>query len=196
MVVETDYGLGEADLQVLGQTHNNLVFKDMNNGTAIQQATMQSEFTDHKTTVIQNTMMDWEDAKALYPDAQVLINSADRMIDGVLYKLFEQPLINQRDLEHESFIFPTLSLNHERMNPKTEIFGYDNGEGQQIAIHPDFARNNPGHEFDFGKQTLKIESVGKIVRLIDVDTMQQVPTHNGFHFGIWAEFFPESEVLQ
>ena len=29
MVVETDYGLGEGNFQVLGQTHNNLIFKDV-----------------------------------------------------------------------------------------------------------------------------------------------------------------------
>lgn len=196
MVVETDYGLGEADLQVLGQTHNNLVFKDVNNGTAIQQATMQSEFTEHSPTVIPNTMMDWEEAKALYPDAKVYLYGMDRMIDGLLLDLFEQPLINQRDIENEAFIFPTLTLTDQRMNPKTEIFGYDNGEGQQIAIHPDFARDNNGYQFELGNETLRIETNGNIVRLLNADTMQQVPTHNGFHFGIWAEYFPESDVLQ
>ncbi|MFS1982837.1 DUF3179 domain-containing (seleno)protein [Vibrio breoganii] len=196
MVVETDYGLGEADLQVLGQAHNNLIFKDVNNGTAIQQATMQSEFTDHNTKVIPNTMMDWEEAKALYPEAQVYLYGADRMIDGLLYDLFEQPLIDQRDLDNEKFIFPTLSLTDQRMNPKTEIFGYDNGEGQQIAIDPNFARDNDGYQFEFGNEKLRIETDGSIVRLVNAETMQQVPTHNGFHFGIWAEYFPESEVLQ
>ena len=38
-VVKTDYGLGEADSQVLGQANNNLILKDVNNGTAIQRIT-------------------------------------------------------------------------------------------------------------------------------------------------------------
>ncbi|OBT12044.1 hypothetical protein A9264_02545 [Vibrio sp. UCD-FRSSP16_10] len=196
MVVETDYGLGEADLQVLGQTHNNLVFKDVNNGTAIQQATMQSEFTEHKPTVIPNTMMTWDEAKVQYPDAQVYVYGMQRMIDGVLLDLFEQPLINQRDMEKEEFIFPTLSLDDLRMNPKTEIFGYDNGRGQQVAINPEFARTNNGYEFELADEKLRIITDGSVVRLVNAETNQQVPTHNGFHFGIWAEYFPNSEVLQ
>lgn len=194
MVVETDYGLGDANLQVLSQTHNNLVFKDVNNGTAIQQITMQSEFTDHSTTVIPNTQMDWAQAKQMYPGAQVYIYSMDRFIDRILLDLFEKPLEMQRT-KGENFIFPTLDLVDTRMDVKTEIFGYDNGE-QQIAIAPDFARSNNGYQFELGDETLRIETDGKIVRLMNAETNEQVPTHNGVHYGIWTQFFTDTQVLQ
>ncbi|GAA5218590.1 DUF3179 domain-containing (seleno)protein [Corallincola platygyrae] len=193
MVIETDYGLGEANLQVLGQTHNNLVFKDVNNGTAIQQITMQSEFTDHSTVVLPNTQMDWQDAKKQYPDAKVYIYGMERFIDGLLLAVFEEPLKMQRS-QGEPFVFPTLDLQDTRMDVKTEIFGYDNGEAQ-IAIDPDFARSNDGYEFELGSETLRIETDGKVVRLVDATTGEQVPTHNGVHFGIWSQFFENSEVL-
>ncbi|WP_215426440.1 MULTISPECIES: DUF3179 domain-containing (seleno)protein [Agarivorans] len=193
MVVETDYGLGESNLQVLGQVHNNLVFKDINNGTAIQQITMQSEFTEHQTSVLPNTQMEWETAKALYPDAQVYIYGMERLIDEVLLGLFEQPLKNQRNIENPDFIFDTLNLDDTRLNPKLEIFGYDNGS-EQIAIDPGFARNNNGFTFEFGGETLQIETDGEIVKLLNSEG-KQVATHNGVHYGIWTQFFPNTLVL-
>ncbi|RJG38591.1 DUF3179 domain-containing (seleno)protein [Motilimonas pumila] len=194
MVIETDYGMGEADLQVLGQAHNNLIFKDVNNGTAIQQITMQSEFTDHATKVHPNTMMDWQEAKVRYPDAEVYIYAMDRFIDGILLDLFEEPLKMQRS-KGERFIFPTLDLADNRMEFKTEIFGYDNGKGQ-VAIHPEFARTNNGYQFNLKGEQLEIQTDGQVVRLVSVDTGEQVATHNGVHFGIWSQFFTDSEVLQ
>lgn len=193
MVVETDYGLGEADLQVLGQAHNNLIFKDVNNGTAIQQITMKSEFTDHETTVHANTQMEWSTAKTLHPNAQVYIYGMDRFIDEILLYLFEEPLQKQRT-SGESFIFPTLDLVDNRIDFKTEIFGYDNGKAQ-IAIAPEFARANDGYLFELAGEFLYIETDGQIVRLINAQTEQQVATHNGVHFGIWAQFFTDTEVL-
>jgi hypothetical protein len=193
MVVETDYGLGEANLQVLGQAHNNLIFKDVNNGTAIQQITMKSEFTDHETTVHANTQMQWGAAKEMYPDAQVYIYGMERYIDGLLLDVFEGPLEMQRT-KGESFIFPTLDLVDNRMDFKTEIFGYDNGKAQ-IAIDPEFARANNGYEFELAGESLSIETDGQFVRLINVQTGKQVATHNGVHFGIWSQFFSDSEVL-
>lgn len=193
MVIETDYGLGEADLQVLSQTHNNLVFKDVNNGTAIQQITMQSEFTDHQTNVHANTQMQWSTVKEMYPDALVYLYGMDRLIDGLLLDVFEAPLEAQRT-KGEDFIFPTLDLVDQRMDVKTEIFGYDNGQAQ-IAIHPEFARANNGYQFKLAGESLYIETDGQIVRLMNTTTGKQVATHNGVHYGIWTQFFTETEVL-
>ncbi|MGF1681253.1 DUF3179 domain-containing (seleno)protein [Photobacterium minamisatsumaniensis] len=194
MVVETDYGLGNSDLQVLGQVHNNLIFKDVKNGTAIQQITMQSEFTDHSTTVHPNTQMDWEKAKDMYPDAKVYIYGMERLIDNVLLGLFEKPLQDQRDINNPNFMFDTLNLIDSRLNPKIEVFGYDNGK-QQIAIDPDFARANDGFEFQLNDDVLTISTDGDVVRLLNA-VGEQVPTHNGIHFGIWSQFFPGTEVLK
>ncbi|RKF20350.1 DUF3179 domain-containing protein [Alginatibacterium sediminis] len=193
MVVETDYGLGQPNLQVLGQAHNNLIFKDVNNDTAIQQITMQSEFTDHATTVHPNTLMEWDTAKSMYPDAKVFVYGMPRMIDKLLLDLFEEPLKMQRT-QGEKFIFPTLDLTDTRMDVKTEIFGYDNGRAQ-IAIDPEFARANDGYQFTLAGESLVIESDGDIVRLLNADTGLQVPTHNGVHYGIWTQFFATTHVL-
>ncbi len=194
MVVETDYGLGDSNLQVLGQTHNNLVFKDNNNHTAIQHITMESEFTDHRTTVHPNTMMDWETAKQKYPDARVYIYAMDRTIDQVMLEIFEEPLVDQRDIDNPDFIFDTLDLKDQRLNPKQEIFGYNNGS-QQVAIDPGFARANDGYTFQVGGETLQISTDGEVVRLLDA-AGEQVPTHNGVHYGIWSQFFPNTAVLK
>jgi hypothetical protein len=194
MVVETDYGLGASDLQVLGQSHNNLIFKDLNSGAAIQQITMQSEFSDHKTTVHPNTMMDWDTAKALYPDALVYIYAMDRVIDNVMLALFEEPLEEQRNIDNPDFIFDTLNLDDTRLNPKQEIFGYDNGT-EQIAIDPGFARANDGFVLQLGGEDIQISTDGQVVRLFN-SMGEQVPTHNGVHYGIWTQFFRNTEVLK
>ena len=194
MVVETDYGLGASNLQVLGQTHNNLVFKDVNNGNAIQQITMQSEFTEHKTTVHPNTMMEWEEAKALYPDAKVYLYDMDRLLDEMMLDLFTEPLQAQRDINDPDFIFPTLNLEDTRLNPKQEIFGYNDGS-HRIAIDPAFALAHNGYEFQLGDETLRIESDGSIFRLFN-SLGEQLPTHNGVHYGIWSQFFPDTRVLK
>lgn len=194
MVIESDYGLGESDINVLSQTHNNLLFKDNNNGTALQQFTMKSEFTDHAPTVIPNTMMDWGTAKAMYPDAQVFIYPFDRVIDDLALMAFEEPLKKQFNPD-EGFIFPTLSLEDDRMNLKVMVYGYDNGT-DAIAIHPDFAKANDGYKFELGAEELKIsaDEFG-VVRLLNAETERQVPTHNGIFFGIWSHWFPHTEVL-
>lgn len=45
-------------------------------------------------------------------------------------------------------------------------------------------RNNDGHLFGFGHVRLSIK------------TLQQVSAHNASYFGIWAEYFPGSEIPQ
>lgn len=194
MVVETDYGLGESDIQVLGQAHNNLIFKDTTEDVAIQHITMRSEFTDHSLTVHPNTMMDWEEAKKRYPDAKVFLYAMERVIDEIMLGLFEDPLVDQRDINNPDFVFDTLKLEDTRLNPKQEIFGYNSGD-KQIAIDPGFARANDGFEFQLDGETLRISTDGEVVQLLDAQG-EQVPTHNGVHFGIWSQFFPQTEVLK
>lgn len=193
MVVETDYGLGKPDIQVLGQAHNNLIFKDINNDKAIQHITMQSEFSEHQLTVLPNTMMDWKTAKEKYPQARVYIYEMDRLLDEIMLVLFEQPLEDQRNIDDPDFIFDTLTLEDTRLNPKQEIYGYVSGD-QQIAIDTDFAHANDGFIFDFNGETLQISIEDSAFRLLN-SKGEQVPTHNGVHYGIWTEFFPDTEVL-
>ncbi|ARN73180.1 DUF3179 domain-containing (seleno)protein [Oceanicoccus sagamiensis] len=194
MVVEGDYGLGESDLNVLSQTHNNLLFKDNNHGTALQQITMQSEFTDHAPDIIPNTMMLWGQAKARYPEAQVFLYPFDRLVDELALKAFEQPLKDQFDPE-KGFIFPTLSLADNRMNHKAMIYGYDNGT-EAVAIHPDFAKANNGYQFELGPDSLMISADDDgVVRLLNAQTGEQLATHNGIFFGIWSHWFPHTQVI-
>ena len=195
VVIESDYGLGESDINVLSQTHNNLLFKDNNNGTALQQITMKSEFTEHSPTIIPNTMMDWVTAKKLYPDAQVFIYPFDRLIDDLAMMAFDQPLKKQFNPE-EGFIFPTLDLTDDRMNHKVMIYGYNNGT-EAIAIHPDFSKANDGYTFELGADKLEISAdENGVVRLMNAETGKQVATHNGIFFGIWSHWFAHTEVLQ
>jgi hypothetical protein len=195
MVVESDYGLGASDINVLSQTHNNLIFKDNNNDVALQQITMESEFTDHVLTVIPNTMMDWATAKKMYPDAKVFIYPFDRLVDDLAVMAFEEPLKKQFNPE-EGFIFPTLNLTDDRMNHKVMIYGYTNGT-EAVAIHPEFAKANDGFTFELGVDELEISADDYgVVRLLNLETGEQVATHNGVFFGIWAHWFSHTEVLQ
>ncbi|MEH6651358.1 MAG: hypothetical protein V7707_15125 [Motiliproteus sp.] len=80
------------------------------------------------------------------------------------------------------------------MDVKTEVYGYNNGKAQ-IAIDPGFARANDGYEFELAGEQLRIQTDGNVVRLINVETGKQVPTHNGFHYGIWTQYFADTAVL-
>ncbi len=195
MVVEGDYGLGESDLNVLSQAHNNLIFKDNNNGTALQQITMKSEFTDHEPTIIPNTMMTWEVARQRYPDALVFLYPFDRVLDDLTLMAFDKPLQKQFNPE-DGFIFPTLDLSDDRMNHKVMIYGYDNGN-ESVAIDPEFAKANNGYQFELGNELLEIRADRDgVVKLLNADTGLQVATHNGIFFGIWSHWYPETQVIQ
>lgn len=100
---------------------------------------------------------------------------------------------DQRNIDNPDFIFDTLNLEDTRLNPKQEIYGYNNG-AQQIAINPEFARSNDGFTFQLNGETLKIATDGYVVRLLNSEG-EKVPTHNGIHYGIWSQFFPNTEVL-
>lgn len=63
----------------------------------------------------------------------VYVYGMERVLDEVILGLFEKPLQNQRNINNPDFIFDTLNLEDTRLNPKLEIFGYDNGV-EQIAI--------------------------------------------------------------
>ncbi|BEU04549.1 hypothetical protein OAG1_33490 [Agarivorans sp. OAG1] len=196
VVIEADYGLGESDLNVSIQTHNNLIFKDTKNDVFLQQITMESEFTDHKPKQVPNTLMSWAAARELYPNGQVFIYHYDRLLDKMINTAFQDALDVQFDKTREDeAAFPTLRLDDKRYNQKELIYGYDGGDFQ-FAFSIDDARTFADETFEVNGQTLSIKynSEHDFAYLVDGNG-EQLPTHNGLFWMVWSHWFPDTVTL-
>jgi hypothetical protein len=206
---------GRSDLGILLQTHNNLLMVDRESGELIQQITGKTEFSDKKLKSYPNTMMSWKNFKRLYPEAEVFIYEFNRVLDSFLLAVFEGPMEKQFSEEHGA-IFPTLTMEDDRLPTKELIWGLDAG-GQQAAFTEGFLKNNPVFQFSLGGNEYVIAynadyDVVKLFertingRVIAVESIEidgqtaagkltEVPLHNGVFWMIWAHWFPETEVF-
>jgi hypothetical protein len=206
---------GRSDLGILLQTHNNLLMVDRESGELIQQITGKTEFSDKKLKSYPNTMMSWKNFKRLYPEAEVFIYEFNRVLDSFLLAVFEGPMEKQFSEEHGA-IFPTLTMEDDRLPTKELIWGLDAG-GQQAAFTEGFLKNNPVFQFSLGgnEYVIAYNADYDIVKLfertingrviavesIEIDgqtaagKLTEVPLHNGVFWMIWAHWFPETEVF-
>ena len=216
VVIEQDIGLGQpSDLGILIQTHNNMVMVDRNSGELIQQITMEPEFSDARIITHPNTMMSWENFKGAYPQAKVFVYRHHRFIDSFLDSVFEEPMKKQFD-RAQGPIFPTLDMKDQRLNPKEQIWGFDNGT-TQLAFTRAFAQENPVYNFELDGQSLVLvydkqvdtvglfnrELAGQLVQFESVDfrgmtdngRLQQLPMHNGVFWMVWSHWYPDTQVF-
>lgn len=216
VVIEQDIGLGEpSDLGILIQTHNNLVMVERNSGELIQQITMEPEFGATKIVTHPNTMMTWKNFKQAYPQAKVFVYDSGRVVDSFLDSVFEQPMKKQFDRE-QGAIFPTLDMKDGRLNPKEQIWGFDNGSSQ-LAFTRAFAQENPAYKFELDGQSLvlvydkQVDTVGLFNRelagqlaqfesidfrgMTDNGRLQQLPMHNGVFWMVWSHWYPDTQLF-
>ncbi|RLA38523.1 MAG: hypothetical protein DRR06_20670 [Gammaproteobacteria bacterium] len=215
VVYDQNIGDGQSDLNILLQTHNNLLMVDSASGELIQQITGRTEFSEKKIKSYPNTMMSWKNFKKLYPDAEVFIYKFDRALDNILMAAFEGPMVNQFSEEHGP-IFPTLAMEDDRLPAKEQIWGLDAG-GEQAAFTGAFLRANPLYQFSLGGSEYVIiynaefdvvnlyeRSIdGRVVDVQSVDIHGQTSAgklekralHNGVFWMVWAHWFPETAVF-
>ena len=216
IVIEQDIGLGTpSDLGILIQTHNNLVMVERNSGELIQQINMNPEFTNAKIITHPNTMMSWQHFKQAYPQAKVFLYAADRAVDTFLESVFEQPMKKQFD-RSQGAIFPTLAMQDQRLNPKEQVWGFDNGTSQ-VAFTRAFAVENPVHRFELDGQALvlvydrKVDTVSlfslnkdnQLAEFENIDfrgvtdngRLRQLATHNGVFWMVWSHWYPDTELF-
>ncbi len=215
VVYDQNINDGRSDLGILLQTHNNLLMVDRESGELIQQITGKTEFSDKKLKSYPNTMMSWKNFKRLYPEAEVFIYEFNRVLDSFLLAVFEGPMEKQFSEEHGA-IFPTLTMEDDRLPTKELIWGLDAG-GQQAAFTAGFLKNKPVFQFSLGGNEYVIAynadyDVVKLFertingRVIAVESIEidgqtaagkltEVPLHNGVFWMIWAHWFPETEVF-
>ena len=216
VVIEQDIGLDQpSDLGILIQTHNNLVMVERNSGELIQQITREPEFSDTTIITHPNTMMTWQHFKRAYPQARVFLYDGDRIVDTFLERVFEAPMQKQFDRE-QGPVFPTLDMQDDRLNPKEQIWGFDNGTSQ-LAFTRNFARDNPVYHFDLDGQSLvlvydeKVDVVNlfspagndQLLEFEHIDfrgktengRLQQLPMHNGVFWMVWSHWYPNTQVF-
>jgi hypothetical protein len=216
MVIEQDIGLGTpSELGILIQTHNNLVMVERNSGELIQQITMNPEFTDAKIITHPNTMMSWKHFKQAYPQAKVFLYASDRAVDSFLQNVFEQPMKKQFD-RSQGAIFPTLDMQDQRLNPKEQVWGFDNGTSQ-VAFTRAFALENPAYRFELDGQALvlvydeEVDTVSLFNQKVDNQLLEfenvdfrgvtdngrlhQLPMHNGVFWMVWSHWYPDTQLF-
>lgn len=216
LVIEQDIGLEQpSDLGILIQTHNNLVMVERNSGEVIQQITMEPEFSNATIITHPNTMMTWQHFKRAYPHARVFLYAGDRLVDTFLESVFEAPMQKQFDRE-QGPVFPTLDMQDARLNPKEQVWGFDNGTSQ-LAFTRNFARDNPVYHFELDGQSLvlvydeEVDVVNlfspagneQLLEFEHIDfrgitesgRLQQLPMHNGVFWMVWSHWYPDTEVF-
>jgi hypothetical protein len=145
----------------------------------------------------------------------VFVYGHDRFIDSFLDSVFEEPMKKQFD-RAQGPIFPTLDMKDQRLNPKEQIWGFDNGT-TQLAFTRVFAQENPVYNFELDGQSLVLvydkqvdtvglfnrELAGQLVQFESVDfrgvtdngRLQQLPMHNGVFWMVWSHWYPDTQVF-
>lgn len=216
VAIDSEIGGEPTDLAVMAQTNNNLILIDRNSGDLIQQISMEAEFSENVATIRPNTMMPWRSFRELFPDAEVFVYTGERALDPLFQWFFAKVLETQFDPE-EGLTFPTLNLDTGEVNPKEQVWGYDDGSSQ-IAITREFAAAHPIHRFNLDGRPLvfvydvqydvgalfSAERDGALVDFEEVDfrgqtesvRLIQLPTHNGVFWMVWTHFYPDSLLLR
>lgn len=183
VVVEVAPESNPSQMQLLKEVDNNLVLKHQDHRIVMQQI-MVSDGAKLGPFTQPNTMMTWEQAKEMYPNALVYL------VD------FNESLIDENTEINNSLYPDTLVLESDRAasDGKQEVYGYNNGE-QQVAIHPHFAESNHGTIISIGDELLQIGTDGDVVQLFDFVTGKQKHVHNGVYLDVWSHFFPDSALI-
>ena len=153
--------------------------------------------------------------KKLYPDAEVFIYEFDRALDNFLLAAFEGPMVKQFSEEHGP-VFPTLTMEDDRLPAKEQVWGLDVGD-EQAAFTGVFLQENPVFPFSLGgvEYVIAYNAEFNVVnlfersvngRVIDVESigidghtpagkLTKRPLHNGVFWMVWVHWFPDTKVF-
>ena len=206
----------EANLKVVSQVHNNLVMVDTNSDVMFQQITSSTPDNSITLNARPGQRMPWRSFKQLYPQGQVfhvVEKGLFSLLDKITYALFVsglEPHYNGPDP-----LFPTLTLDDDRLPAKEQIWGISLG-GEQMAFSRSFLEQQPIHNTIVGGEPVVIawfpeyETLGVFSRRIngreievsDIDVygntgegkLKRITQYPHVFWMVWSHWFPDTKV--
>jgi hypothetical protein len=206
----------ESHLKVVSQVHNNLVMVDENSGELYQQITSTTPDGSGQLDPRAAQRMPWRSFKEIYPEGRVfhvVESGLLGLLDKVTYALFVSTL--EGHYEGEKPLFPTLSMDDNRLPAKEKIWGV-NVNGEQVAYTRSFLEQQPLHNTTVGGEPVllawfpEFETLGVFSRKFDGRTIEvtnvdvhgessegrlnRLPQYPHVFWMIWSHWYPESGI--
>jgi len=204
------------DFKVLAQVNNNLLIWDTKSDEIIQQITQKCEFSDYKLDPLPVLEMTWAGYKKLYPEGTVVYNSWDDPMEKMIAAVFS----TDDTWNGDDWMFNTANLDDKRLPSKEHIIGVrDDDKNEQLALTKAYIKEKgvcnvsvgdekialvyfPEYETIIGFDRLRDGSeiqVGEIDvfgNTPDQGQLKRVYIYNSVLWGVWAAYYPDSEVLK
>lgn len=206
----------ESHLKVVSQVHNNLVMVDESSGELYQQITSSTPGGGSQLDPRAAQRMPWRSFKKIYPDGRVfhvVESGLLGLIDKVTYALFVSTL--EGHYEGEKPLFPTLSMDDNRLPAKERIWGV-NINGEQVAYTRSFLDQQPLLNTTIGGEPVLLawfpeyETLGvfnrtindRVVEVSNIDVhgvteegkLGRLPQYPHVFWMIWSHWFPGSGI--
>lgn len=208
-----------ADLEVVGQLHNNLVMHDTETGVLYQQILGVDPVSGAGLNPFPTQRMPYGSFRKLYPDGKVFIPADNgfllNTLDALTEWAFGATLASHYDLSSPEPLFPTLSLQDDRLAAKEQVWGVRLND-ETVAFTKGFFVGNRVFNTTIGGQPVVVvwysdyETFGfynrelngepVIVETIDPygntpdGKLERLPSYPGLFWMIWSHWFPESQV--
>lgn len=203
----------ELNLKVLTQLENNLVMFDENSNTPITQVYGTLDRSEESLSTVSSVTMPYSSFKTLYPEGQVYYFMPNSVVEKNVYKMLDNVIYaegGQYDKNTDKLSFNTIKHNDTRLHAKEQVYGLEIN-GQSIAITKEYLIANDNvvvkevngqfvtfkyfEDLDFvnifsGKYP-EVDAFGKI----SDREIQSLPHHNGILWKVWANFYPETDLL-
>jgi hypothetical protein len=206
----------QSHLKVVSQVHNNLVMVDESSGELYQQITATAPDGSGQLDPEAALRMPWRSFKEIYPEGlvfHVVETGLLGLLDKVTYTLFVSTL--EGHYEGEKPLFPTLSMDDDRLPAKEKIWGL-NINGEQVAYTRSFLEQQPLHNTTVGGEPVLLawfpeyETLGVFSRkinneVIDVTNtdvhgvttegkLERLPQYPHVFWMIWSHWYPGTSI--
>jgi len=204
------------DFKVLAQANNNLLIWDTKSDEIIQQITQKCEFSDYKLDPLPVLEMTWKGYKKLYPKGTVLYKTWDDLMEKMIAAVFS----TEETWYGDEWMFNTANLDDTRLPSKEHIIGVrDDDKNQQLALTKAYIKEHgvcnisvgdkkialvyfPEYEtivgfdrFKAGSEIL-VDQIDVFGNTTDNGQLNRVYVYNSVLWGVWAAYYPETEVLK
>jgi hypothetical protein len=208
-----------ANLEVVGQLHNNLVMHNTETGVLYQQILGVDPVSGAGLNPFPTQRMPYSSFRKLYPEGKVFIPADNgfllNTLDAFTEWAFGATLATHYDLNSAEPMFPTLSLEDDRLAAKERVCGVRLNDETVAFTRGFFVGNKVFNTIIGGKPVVAVwfsdyemfgffgrELNGGIVTVETIDPygstpvgeLERLPSYPGLFWMIWSHWFPESQV--
>jgi hypothetical protein len=208
-----------ADLEVVGQLHNNLVMHNTETGVLYQQILGVDPVSGAGLNPFPTQRMPYGSFRKLYPEGRVFIPANNgfllNTLDAFTEWAFGATLATHYDLNSAEPMFPTLSLEDDRLAAKERVWGVRLND-ETVAFTKGFFAGNKVFNTTIGGQpvvavwyedyemfgfynrklnggTLTVETIDPYGNTPE-GKLERLPSYPGLFWMIWSHWFPDSQV--